>query len=120
MGVRNHKNLEVTDECLLLFGNGDGGGGPTSLMLEKLERFMSLGETEPEVPKVRIAKVSEFFDHISKKTHAGKDLPTWRGELYFELHRGVSLLRGFANTRLSPHKQVSRRVIEPWRSSYET
>lgn len=35
-GVRDNKNLEVTDECLFLFGNGDGGGGPTPLMMEKV------------------------------------------------------------------------------------
>lgn len=35
-GARGHKNLEVTDQCLLLFGNGDGGGGPTPRMLEKV------------------------------------------------------------------------------------
>jgi len=35
-GVGNNKNLGVTDECLLLFGNGDGGGGPTPRMLSKV------------------------------------------------------------------------------------
>ena len=34
-GVSANKNLEVTDQCLFLFGNGDGGGGPTPLMMEK-------------------------------------------------------------------------------------
>lgn len=34
--VQNHKTLEATDQALLLFGNGDGGGGPTSYMLEKV------------------------------------------------------------------------------------
>jgi alpha-mannosidase len=38
-GVRNHKNLSVTDECLMLYGNGDGGGGPTPRMLEKVRFF---------------------------------------------------------------------------------
>jgi alpha-mannosidase len=35
-GVENNKNLGVTDQCLLLFGNGDGGGGPTPPMLERV------------------------------------------------------------------------------------
>lgn len=38
-GVQNNKTLEVTDQCLLLFGNGDGGGGPTAWMLEKVRGF---------------------------------------------------------------------------------
>lgn len=35
-GITNNKNLGVTDQALLLFGNGDGGGGPTPKMLEKV------------------------------------------------------------------------------------
>jgi alpha-mannosidase len=35
-GVENAKTLGSTDQCLLLYGNGDGGGGPTSGMLEKV------------------------------------------------------------------------------------
>jgi alpha-mannosidase len=38
-GVSANKNLEVTDQCLFLFGNGDGGGGPTPLMMEKVSPF---------------------------------------------------------------------------------
>jgi alpha-mannosidase len=40
-GVSANKNLEVTDQCLFLFGNGDGGGGPTPLMMEKVSLFLS-------------------------------------------------------------------------------
>ncbi|KAJ9125451.1 hypothetical protein QFC22_000412 [Naganishia vaughanmartiniae] len=88
-GVGNNKNLGVTDECLLLFGNGDGGGGPTPRMLSKLERISALATENPEVPNVKIGKPSEFFDSIAAKTRHGRDLATWRGELYFELHRGT-------------------------------
>lgn len=89
-GARRNKNLGVTDECLLLFGNGDGGGGPTPLMLNKLQRLTSVALENPEVPSFKIARVDEFFDNLCEKTCGGADLPTWRGELYFELHRGVS------------------------------
>ncbi|WRT66773.1 uncharacterized protein IL334_003736 [Kwoniella shivajii] len=88
-GMIQHKNLESTDQCLLLFGNGDGGGGPTALMLEKLRRLGSSSKKNPEIPTVRIAKIDDFFDHVAKKTKGGKTLPSWRGELYFELHRGI-------------------------------
>ncbi|WWC88253.1 uncharacterized protein L201_003160 [Kwoniella dendrophila CBS 6074] len=88
-GINQNKNLESTDQCLLLFGNGDGGGGPTSLMLEKLRRLNSSSVKYPEVPTVKIEKVDSFFDHILKKTDGGKRLSSWRGELYFELHRGI-------------------------------
>lgn len=88
-GVGDNKNLSVTDECLLLFGNGDGGGGPTPRMLEKLERIGSLALANPEVPQTKIGKPSDFFESVRSKTDNGKELPDWRGELYFELHRGT-------------------------------
>jgi alpha-mannosidase len=33
----------------------------------------------------------DFFDDLCRKTDGGKKLPSWKGELYLELHRGVSL-----------------------------
>ncbi|OBZ74598.1 Alpha-mannosidase [Grifola frondosa] len=38
-GLTNHKNIESSDISLLVFGNGDGGGGPLSKMLENLRRI---------------------------------------------------------------------------------
>jgi alpha-mannosidase len=35
-GVNNHKNLESSAASLLVFGNGDGGGGPLAKMLENV------------------------------------------------------------------------------------
>ena len=34
--IWNHKNLADTDQTLLLYGNGDGGGGPNEQHLEKV------------------------------------------------------------------------------------
>lgn len=33
-----HHDLEYSNESLLCFGHGDGGGGPTPEMLERLRR----------------------------------------------------------------------------------
>ena len=41
------------------------------------------------MPAVAVGKVSDFFETIMEQTSDGASLPTWRGELYFELHRGV-------------------------------
>jgi alpha-mannosidase len=49
-GVGNNKNLGVTDECLLLFGNGDGGGGPTPRMLSKVRFSHSRTTAESSRP----------------------------------------------------------------------
>ena len=45
-GVRGHKNVAVTDKSLLLYGNGDGGGGPTPRMLEKVGDNHSIPGTQ--------------------------------------------------------------------------
>ncbi|WVW83081.1 hypothetical protein I302_105099 [Kwoniella bestiolae CBS 10118] len=44
-GATKNKNLGVTDECLLLFGNGDGGGGPTPGMLNKFSLDAAIPES---------------------------------------------------------------------------
>lgn len=89
-GSTLHKNLAVTDEYLLLFGNGDGGGGPTGPMLDKLDRLSALSTHNAEVPDVKMGSPIEFFEKLMDSTDNGQKLPTWRGELYFEYHRGVS------------------------------
>ncbi|TYJ52493.1 hypothetical protein B9479_006887 [Cryptococcus floricola] len=92
-GVTGHKNLDVTSQALLLFGNGDGGGGPTPPMLEKLRRARSVAQRPDaggQLPLVKMGgSFSDFFDSVRDETKGGVRLPYWRGELYFELHRGT-------------------------------
>ncbi|KAI8908000.1 glycosyl hydrolases family 38 N-terminal domain-containing protein [Gorgonomyces haynaldii] len=61
--VENNKDKLFSNQSLLLYGNGDGGGGPLIPMIERLKRFY--------------------------KSLPSKDLNVWQGELYFELHRGT-------------------------------
>ncbi|ANB11302.1 Ams1p [Sugiyamaella lignohabitans] len=88
--LRQHKNLDVDQHGMLLFGHGDGGGGPTSEMLEKLRRCRGLSDTVDLLPRVQLGKtVDEFYDDILASTDNGNKLVTWVGELYFEFHRGT-------------------------------
>jgi alpha-mannosidase len=70
-------------ESLLSFGYGDGGGGPTSGMLERYARQRDF----PGLPKLHMSRVADFYSRISEETRA--NLPVWVGEQYFELHRGT-------------------------------
>ncbi|WWC72433.1 uncharacterized protein I206_106395 [Kwoniella pini CBS 10737] len=92
-GMTGHKNLDVTEQSLLLFGNGDGGGGPTPPMLEKLRRARAIGKRSDaggQLPLVKMGgSFDEFYDSVRKETDNATKLPYWRGELYFELHRGT-------------------------------
>lgn len=88
--LRQHKNLDTTQSGMLLFGHGDGGGGPTVEMMEKLRRCRGLSDTVGELPRIHLGNtVDDFYDNIEKATDHGKKLVSWNGELYFEFHRGT-------------------------------
>lgn len=88
--VENNRNRGVNKDGLLLFGTGDGGGGPTVEMLERLRRARGLADTAGYVPQVHLGgTVDKYFDKVEKDTENGKALSTWMGELYFEFHRGT-------------------------------
>ncbi|KAI0085525.1 glycoside hydrolase family 38 protein [Irpex rosettiformis] len=94
-GITNHKNLESSDTALLVFGNGDGGGGPLSKMLENLRRIRATGNNYRELPPVSMGhSVEDFFDALLKDTKSGSKLPNWNGELYLEFHRGTYTSHG--------------------------
>ena len=81
-GYSYHKNLDVTNESLLMFGNGDGGGGPSAVMLERLRRTRAAGlhsdRSGEQLPLVKTGfSLSEFFENTRKKTDNGKSLPAW-------------------------------------------
>ncbi|MGH9272486.1 MAG: alpha-mannosidase [Ilumatobacteraceae bacterium] len=67
------------------FGYGDGGGGPTREMLERQRRLADLDG----MPRVELGTAGEFFDRVDTEVRGGAPVPVWRGELYFETHRGT-------------------------------
>ena len=72
-------------EIMLLYGVGDHGGGPTRAMLDEAERW----KNNPNIfPKLTFGPAQTFFDDVMKSPDHDK-LPVWRGELYFQFHRGV-------------------------------
>ncbi|PQE27187.1 putative alpha-mannosidase protein [Rutstroemia sp. NJR-2017a WRK4] len=88
--VTQHKSMQQEPSSLLVFGKGDGGGGPTWQHLEKLRRCRGMSDTTGLLPRVSMGgSVDDFFDILEKKASDGLDFVTWYGELYFELHRGT-------------------------------
>ncbi len=80
--ITNFKDKERANECYLLFGWGDGGGGPTEDMLERLRRMKNVSG----LPETTFRTPQEFFKRCADNL---KDPLVWSGELYFELHRGT-------------------------------
>ena len=84
---KNFQDKDISSHAMMLFGYGDGGGGPTREMMESLHRFHDL----EGLPPVEIGEPNDFFDTAKaeiEETTDG-DMPTWKGELYLELHRGT-------------------------------
>jgi len=76
------KEKDFIDEFISLFGVGDGGGGPKPENIELGRRMADLENS----PRVSFGTAINFFDRL---TNHGKDVDTWVGELYLELHRGT-------------------------------
>jgi alpha-mannosidase len=82
---RRARGRHAHPESLLSVGHGDGGGGATEEMVQRIEALYGF----PALPAQRFGRVDAFFDRI-----AAPDLPVWAGELYLELHRGTLTTQG--------------------------
>jgi alpha-mannosidase len=94
----------VSEECLMLFGIGDGGGGPGEEHLERLMREKNLSGLAPVVQEPSRA----FFDRINKNKDSYK---TWKGELYLEKHQGTYTSQG-RNKRYNRKLEIALRELE--------
>ncbi len=92
-----YRQKDLSDDVLLAYGYGDGGGGATYEFCEKLKR---LEYGIPGCPTVQIGTISEFFARHNAKCK-GKKKPVWMGELYLEFHRGTytSMAKNKRNNR---------------------
>lgn len=89
------------DELFLVYGHGDGGGGPTRGMLENVRR-MERGI--PGCPKIRHEPMGPFFERLVERMRAEPEaFPAWVGELYLEYHRGTL-------TSVAKNKRNNRRA----------
>lgn len=81
---------EYTDNVIMSYGWGDGGGGPTR---EDLEQQIRLQHGLPGIPKTKIEPLQDTVKRIKENFDRNieelKRKPVWNGELYFEYHRGT-------------------------------
>lgn len=95
-----YQNKNLTNESIVTFGFGDGGGGPTAEHLEYLRRT---DKGIPGIPRSEIKFAGDFLKNLEEKINANRLLPAWRGELYLEFHRGTytSISKNKRNNRKS-------------------
>ncbi|HEX2950884.1 MAG TPA: glycoside hydrolase family 38 C-terminal domain-containing protein [Armatimonadota bacterium] len=106
---RSFLDKTVSDRCLMLFGIGDGGGGPGEEHLERLSREKNLYGLAPVVQEPSDA----FFQHIASDAD---NYYTWTGELYLEKHQGTFTTQG-RNKRYNRLMELALRDAE-FLSSY--
>lgn len=78
----NYRDSGVSSYALMVFGIGDGGGGPGEEHLERLDRIRDLAGLSP----VRQEPAAALFKRW--RTQADR-FATWIGELYLERHEGT-------------------------------
>jgi alpha-mannosidase len=106
--VANFADHYWSDHSLMPFGYGTGGGGPSEEMMERIDR---LGDLEG-MPRVAVESPSEFFEHLEAEA-ATAPVPVWRGELYFETHRGT--LTSQVRTKVMNRRcETALRAAELW------
>ncbi|MGN7358864.1 alpha-mannosidase [Paenibacillus sp. SAF-054] len=103
---QSYREKALHPEQMLLYGHGDGGGGVTREMLEYINRSqLMVGQ-----PASRYSTAAQFFEGIEQTASA---LPTWRGDLYLELHRGTYTTHA-RNKRSNRKAEVLYREAELW------
>ncbi|XP_047937398.2 alpha-mannosidase 2C1 isoform X1 [Anser cygnoides] len=80
--VKNNKDKGRVNHSAVLFGFGDGGGGPTQKMLDRMKRMR---DTDG-LPRVQMSTPDRLFSVLEKES---SQLCTWVGELFLELHNGT-------------------------------
>ena len=108
---------EFSDQTVITYGFGDGGGGPTRHNLET-QRRTAWGL--PGLPRTRINTAEDYMAQLeadlrARAAEAGR-IPRWVGELYLEYHRGTytSIAKNKRNNRKSEmllHKAESLAVL---------
>jgi alpha-mannosidase len=101
-----HEYLDknVSDRALMLFGIGDGGGGPGEEHLERLSREHDLAGLCPVIQE----PAEKFFDRLRE----GSDrYATWSGELYLEKHQGTFTSQA-RNKRFNRKLELALRELE--------
>lgn len=100
-----HRQSDVHPEALAPTGYGDGGGGTTEAMCERVRRAANLAG----VPRARWGRIEDFFQRLESRR---AKLPVYQGEFYLEYHRGVFTSIG----RVKAAYRACERAMQIWES----
>ena len=103
--ITNFRDHGWSTDSLMPFGHGDGGGGPTREMLERARRLAHIDSRAT----LEVDTADAMFTRIEHDIDRGAPVPVWRGELYFETHRGT--LTSQLKTKLG-NRRCERLLVE--------
>ncbi|HEU0166446.1 MAG TPA: glycoside hydrolase family 38 C-terminal domain-containing protein [Chloroflexota bacterium] len=112
----HYRDKAQNDTVLYPFGHGDGGGGPTADMLEKVRRMAAY----PGFPRLTPAPAGPFLQALHDRLFADPETPVWDGELYLEHHRGVYTSQAGVKSgnRRGEHALHDAEVWAAWAASH--
>ena len=103
---KNHETSSLIKSVPLIYGYGDGGGGPTEEMIDRIN-FINIAR------KTFYTGDSPLDYWLSKVKSHQDSLPIMRGELYLEAHRGTYTTHGdikMMNRRLESELFVAEAI----------
>ena len=74
------KQTDPQDKMMIVYGVGDGGGGPSETIVERNLRTANV----PYLPKVKFGTAQGYYDKLNPA-----ELPLYSGEMYLEKHRAT-------------------------------
>ena len=106
-----YQQKDINSDLLYDYGFGDGGGGPTQEMIDYGRRFE---RGIPGCPKVRFAKVGDYFRHLEQTVAEHPKLPEWDGEMYLEFHRGTYTSQAMAKKQNRQSEKLYHDIENLW------
>ena len=107
-----YQQKDLSNEAILTYGYGDGGGGPTA---EHIELMRRTAYGIPGCPNAKSEFASDALARLARKIEGNPKLPKWQGELYLELHRGT--LTGIAKNKRNNRKSEQLYQTTEWITS---
>lgn len=101
--AREHREAHLHDEQAVPVGYGDGGGGPTQGMLDRVERLGDLALA----PQVRWSRIDAFAARLEADRER---LPVHQGELFLEGHVAV----GTSQRKMKNAYRGLERALQTW------
>lgn len=97
---KNYAQKDASNNALMAFGIGDGGGGPGE---EHLERILK-NKRVCGLNKIKNRSVKSFLKDLEKES---ANFPVWRGDLYLERHQGTFTTQG----RNKKHNRICENLL---------